>query len=80
MDNLIRAIREKNPYKSASSIHNDFEKPVQRDYPITGELKKLMIKNGAMNALLAGSGLSVFGIFKKEYLYSSPSSSNLIVQ
>jgi 4-diphosphocytidyl-2-C-methyl-D-erythritol kinase len=66
MDNLIRAIREKNPYKIASNIHNDFEKPVQRDYPVTGDLKKLMIKNGAMNALLAGSGLSVFGIFKEE--------------
>ncbi|HEB31372.1 MAG TPA: 4-(cytidine 5'-diphospho)-2-C-methyl-D-erythritol kinase [Spirochaetes bacterium] len=66
MDNLIRAIREKNPYKIVSNIHNDFEKPVQRDYPVTGDLKKLMIENGAMNALLAGSGLSVFGIFKKE--------------
>lgn len=66
MDNLIRAIREKNPYKIASNVHNDFEKPVQRDYPVTGDLKKLMIKNGAMNTLLAGSGLSVFGIFKKE--------------
>jgi 4-diphosphocytidyl-2-C-methyl-D-erythritol kinase len=66
MDRLIRAVRNKDPDGIASNIHNDFEKSVQKNFPITADLKTSMIENGAMNAILAGSGLSVFGIFKKE--------------
>lgn len=63
-EELMEGIRNQDGVKIANHLHNDFEKPVQREFPIVGDIKKIMIRYGAINTLLAGSGLSVFGIFE----------------
>lgn len=64
VESLLEGIRKNDVGMIASNMHNDFELPIQRHYPITGEMKTIMMRNGAAGALLAGSGLSVFGIFE----------------
>jgi 4-diphosphocytidyl-2-C-methyl-D-erythritol kinase len=63
---LIREMQLKNVKNIAHYLHNDFEKPVSRAFPVIRELKDLMKAHGALNSLLAGSGLGVFGIFFDE--------------
>lgn len=42
---------------------NDFETSVFPQYPVIGEIKEELYKNGAMYAAMSGSGSSVFGLF-----------------
>ena len=42
---------------------NDFEASVFPQYPVNGEIKEELYKNGAMYAAMSGSGSSVFGLF-----------------
>jgi len=63
---LIREMRSADKKNIARFLHNDFERPMARAFPIVGEMKNLMKRHGALNTLLAGSGLSVFGIFDDE--------------
>lgn len=44
-------------------LHNDLETVTGKQYPIVGEIKDFLIKNGALGAQMTGSGPSVFGIF-----------------
>jgi 4-diphosphocytidyl-2-C-methyl-D-erythritol kinase len=46
-----------------SGLGNDFEGPVFRRYPRLEKIKKGLLRDGATEALLAGSGSAVFGIF-----------------
>jgi len=48
-------------------IKNDFEKVVFPEYKQVGELKDELYKNGALFALMSGSGSTVFGIFKDNH-------------
>ena len=36
-------------------------------YPVIDSIKKDMIEHGAMNAMMSGSGPTVFGIFPDEH-------------
>jgi 4-diphosphocytidyl-2-C-methyl-D-erythritol kinase len=63
LDRLIDGIKKGDIRRIADNLHNDFEEPVFRYYPKIERIKAHMIKSGALNALLSGSGLSVFGIF-----------------
>jgi 4-diphosphocytidyl-2-C-methyl-D-erythritol kinase len=66
LDSLIDGIRNQDIERIASSLHNDFEQSVKNHYPIIDTIKQSMLSNGALNSILAGSGLSVFGIFIDE--------------
>jgi 4-diphosphocytidyl-2-C-methyl-D-erythritol kinase len=46
-----------------SGLGNDFEAPVFRRYPRLEKIKKGLLRDGATEALLAGSGSAVIGIF-----------------
>ncbi len=46
------------------NLNNDFEETIFKKYPKIKSIKDDLMKNGAMNALMSGSGSSVFGIFK----------------
>ena len=35
-------------------------------YPVIKDIKKLMMDNGALNAMMSGSGPTVFGLFPNE--------------
>jgi 4-diphosphocytidyl-2-C-methyl-D-erythritol kinase len=47
-----------------SRVSNDFEGPVFSRYPRLGEIRDGLLKRGAANAALAGSGSAVFGLFR----------------
>lgn len=49
-----------------SALKNDFETTVFASFPEIGKAKQTLIDLGAVNALMSGSGASVFGIFEKE--------------
>jgi len=46
-----------------SGLSNDFEAAVFQRYPRLGQIKRELLRGGASEALLAGSGSAVFGIF-----------------
>ena len=49
-----------------STLKNDFESTVFAAFPEIGRAKQTLINLGAKQALMSGSGASVFGIFDKE--------------
>jgi 4-diphosphocytidyl-2-C-methyl-D-erythritol kinase len=46
-----------------SGLSNDFEGPVFRQHPRLDQIKRALLRKGATEASLAGSGSAVFGIF-----------------
>jgi len=60
---IIEAIEHKNVLKIASNLQNDFEYNALKRYPILQQIKKDLIKNRALNAVMSGSGPTIFGIF-----------------
>ena len=49
-----------------SVLRNDIEAAVFAEYPEVGEAKRALLELGASNALMSGSGASVFAVFDKE--------------
>lgn len=49
--------------KIAWEMYNIFEEPVLSERPVANRVKELMLEGGAINAMMSGSGPSVFGIF-----------------
>jgi 4-diphosphocytidyl-2-C-methyl-D-erythritol kinase len=46
-----------------TALSNDFEKAVFQRYPRLAKIKRVLLHGGASEALLAGSGSAVFGVF-----------------
>ena len=46
-----------------SGLSNDFERPVFRRHARLGQIKRALLRGGAAEASLAGSGSAVFGVF-----------------
>jgi 4-diphosphocytidyl-2-C-methyl-D-erythritol kinase len=46
------------------NVINDFEHSVFLKYPVIGEIKEALYRNGAIYASMSGSGSSVYGLFK----------------
>jgi 4-diphosphocytidyl-2-C-methyl-D-erythritol kinase len=63
---MIEAMKEENIERIAELLHNDFEASTIKRYPVIGKIKKELINNGALNALMSGSGATVFGIFRNK--------------
>jgi len=57
------AIEENSPTKIAELLKNSLEDAILPDYPEVEEIKKYLMKKGCINAVMSGSGPSVFGIF-----------------
>jgi len=64
LDRLISAIQERNLKKIGQNLHNDFEYSIGKKFPEILKIKKALLKNEAEGAILAGAGLSVFGIYE----------------
>jgi len=47
-----------------NNVINDFEQSVFLKYPVIGEIKEALYRNGAIYASMSGSGSSVYGLFK----------------
>ncbi len=60
---LIDGLREGNTAAVAENLCNVMESVTETMYPEIGGIKKKMLLNGAVGAVMSGSGPSVFGIF-----------------
>ena len=63
---LVADIREKNLTKIAADMGNVLETVTIPAYPVIADIKENMLQNGAVNAMMSGSGPTVFGLFEKE--------------
>ena len=50
----------------AEKLENLLETVTETEYPVIATLKEMMKQEGALNALMSGSGPTVFGIFKSK--------------
>jgi 4-diphosphocytidyl-2-C-methyl-D-erythritol kinase len=50
--------------RQGDGLSNDFEGPVFGRHPRLGEIRDALLKRGAADAALAGSGSAVFGVFR----------------
>ncbi len=66
IDAMAACIKEKNLKKMAQLMENVLENVTVVEYPIIEEIKNTMKRCGALNALMSGSGPTVFGIFESE--------------
>lgn len=62
LDSLIDAVKNKDVKKIAKNLHNDFEFWVPNLVPVILKIKKKMLKQGALGAIMSGSGPTVFGV------------------
>lgn len=63
IDGILEGLDKHNLQKVASSMGNVLETVTIGDYPIIQEIKDVMKEAGALNAMMSGSGPTVFGIF-----------------
>ena len=66
IDGMVEAIKENDLYGVASRLENVLETVTIPDYPIIKELKEFMLEHNALNALMSGSGPTVFGLYDDE--------------
>lgn len=63
IDGMIDAIRKNDLAGITDRLGNVLESVTGEHFPEIGKIKALMMKQGAMGALMSGSGSTVFGIF-----------------
>lgn len=63
IDGMIEEIKKGDLYAMARKMGNVFEPGIIKRYPVIQEIKDLMEANGALKAMMSGSGPTVFGIF-----------------
>lgn len=66
IDGMLDAIRRQDLTGITDRLGNVLELVTIEDYPVISKIKELLLANGAMGALMSGSGPSVFGIFDSE--------------
>lgn len=66
IDGIIRAIEAQDVVRIAQSMGNDLENVTVPLYPVIETIKQDMLSHGAINAMMSGSGPTVFGIFPDE--------------
>ena len=66
IDRLVADIRDKDLYKIAADMGNVLETVTIPAYPVIADIKDHMMEHGAVNAMMSGSGPTVFGLFDKE--------------
>ncbi len=66
IDGIVEAIKASSLTDIASRLGNTLEEVTIKDYPVIAQIKEDMIAQGALGALMSGSGPTVFGIFDDE--------------
>lgn len=66
IDGMAEALGQGDLKRITQHMENVMETVTERTYPIITDIKKMMCGNGAMNALMSGSGPSIFGVFLEE--------------
>lgn len=66
IDEIIAGLEQGDLVQVAENMGNVLEQVTIEDYPVIEEIKTVMKENGAVNAMMSGSGPTVFGIFTKK--------------
>ena len=66
IDGMLKAIENNDLTGITSHMENVLETVTVEKYPVIQTIKEKMLDMGAMNAIMSGSGPTVFGIFEKE--------------
>jgi len=66
LEKLTKAVRQKNTPLIAKNLHNDFETLINQKYRNVLKIKKELLKNHALSAILAGAGLGIIGFFETQ--------------
>ena len=66
IDGMIDALQKGDFHGITDKLGNVLETVTVKAYPVIEEIKELLRKQGAENALMSGSGPTVFGIFREE--------------
>ncbi|HAA04909.1 MAG TPA: 4-(cytidine 5'-diphospho)-2-C-methyl-D-erythritol kinase [Syntrophobacteraceae bacterium] len=61
----IRAL-EAQPWSFQQVLENDLESVTIVEFPVIAQIKQWLMNNGALGALMSGSGPTVFGVFSDE--------------
>lgn len=64
IDGILEGLKQQDIRKVAASMGNVLECVTIDDYPVIEDIKNAMKKAGALNAMMSGSGPTVFGIFE----------------
>ncbi|MBQ8923799.1 MAG: 4-(cytidine 5'-diphospho)-2-C-methyl-D-erythritol kinase [Lachnospiraceae bacterium] len=66
VDGMVEALREGNLQDVADKMENVLETVTVKLHPEISDIKKIMISMGALNAIMSGSGPTVFGLYNDE--------------
>lgn len=65
IDGMVRCIRNKDLKGIAARMENVLETVTVGRYPVVEEIKAFLKERGALNALMSGSGPTVFGVYEE---------------
>jgi len=68
IDGILEGLEAQDIKKIASCMGNVLEKVTVEEYPVIDDIKNVMKEEGALNAMMSGSGPTVFGIFDNKHL------------
>ncbi|MCI9174154.1 MAG: 4-(cytidine 5'-diphospho)-2-C-methyl-D-erythritol kinase [Lachnospiraceae bacterium] len=68
IDGLIERINAGDLRGAAARMGNVLESVTIPNYPVIAQIREEMIKGGALNAMMSGSGPTVFGLFEEDRL------------
>ena len=66
IDGMIEAIKAQDLKGVSALLSNVLETVTIKEYPVIEEIKNAMKTHGALNALMSGSGPTVFGLYESE--------------
>ena len=68
IDGILEGLEAQDIKKVAACMGNVLEKVTIEEYPVIEQIKNIMKEEGALNAMMSGSGPTVFGIFENKHL------------
>lgn len=66
LDELVSCMEKEDLNCVGNNFKNIMEDPIIKEYPVIDKIKEIMIENGALGALMSGSGPTVFGLYEDE--------------
>lgn len=66
IDGMVDALEREDLKGVTDRMENVMETVTEKAHPVITDIKNMMLGNGAMNALMSGSGPSIFGVFMEE--------------
>lgn len=66
IDGMADALKEGSLKGITDRMENVMETVTEIEYPIIANIKKMMKDKGALNAIMSGSGPSIFGVYEEE--------------